>query len=169
GRAPIAGGEAEGKALRSLRAPLRIDVVQAGSGYVTEIEEASFTGVCAGFANTVEVTPIDREVGGNFVATGDALFFFARNTINFLGTGFRHFKKVVKVLFISVVTEADAGEGADFQVSLLASQEVTGFGADFRVGETRLGVLHDELRDPVFAAVVVDEVARAEFAEGDGT
>lgn len=56
---------------------MRIHVVQPGRGYVTKIQEAGFTRVCAGFANTVEVAPINREIGGNFVATGNALFFFA--------------------------------------------------------------------------------------------
>jgi hypothetical protein len=52
---------------------------------------------------------------------------------------------------------------------LFTSEEVTSFGADFGFGEGRLGVLHDELRHPVLAAVVVDKVPRAEFAERDGS
>ena len=72
------------------------------------------------------------------------------------------------MLFVGVVAEVHAGEGADFEIFLFASEEVTGLGADFGFGERRLGVLHDELRHPVLAAVVVDEVARAELAERDG-
>jgi hypothetical protein len=39
---------------------------------------------------------------------------------------------------------------------------------DFGVGEEDFGVLCDQLRDPEFTAVIVNEIARAEFAECDG-
>ena len=72
------------------------------------------------------------------------------------------------MLLVGVVAEADAREGAYFEVLLFASKEVASLDADFGFGERRLGILNDELRDAVFAPVVVDEVARAEFSEGDG-
>ena len=143
-------------------------MVKAGGGDVAKIQEAGLARAGGGFADAVEVAPIDREVGGHLISTGDALFLFAGDAVDFLCAGFRHFEKVEKMLLVGVVAEADAREGAYFEVLLFACKEVASFDADFGFGERRLGVLHDELRDAVFAAVVVDEVAGAKFSEGDG-
>ena len=78
-------------------------MVEAGRGYVAKIQEAGFAGARGGLADAAEVAPIDRKVGCNFVAAGDAFFFFAGDAVDFLGAGFRHFEQVEKVLLVGVV------------------------------------------------------------------
>ena len=72
------------------------------------------------------------------------------------------------MLLVGVVAEVDTGEGADFEVLLLARKEVAAFVLILASVSEDSGVLNDQLRDAVFAAVVVDEIARAELAERDG-
>src|SRR5882672_7669903 len=70
---------------------------------------------------------------------------------------------------VGVVTQDEASEWADLHVLLLGGEKVPGFCADLGLGQGGLGVLHNQLRHPVLAPVVIDDVEWAELPQGDGT